>query len=105
MVTLEKCEDVSRMFSSKRNSVLVAVYRNIRVCQNVLTVLRSSVAATMPNTTVQPERKPAFARPSGTTTSATAPAAKRNTITDSSTASDRCKCSSLESPRVLYVKT
>ena len=52
---------------------------------------------TMPNTTVQPERKPAFARPSGTTTSATAPAAKRNTITDSSTASDRCMCSSLES--------
>ena len=52
----------------------------------------------MPNTTVQPERKPAFARPSGTTTSATAPAAKRNTTTDSSTASNnRCKCSSLES--------
>ena len=39
---------------------------------------------------VQPDRKPTFARPSGTTTSATAPAAKRNTITDSSTASDRC---------------
>ena len=47
------------------------------------------------------ERKPAFARPSGTTTSATAPAAKRNTITDSSTASDRCiMCSSLESSRL-----
>ena len=45
-------------------------------------------AATMPNTPVQPDRKPTFARPSGTTTSATAPAAKRNTITDSSTASD-----------------
>ncbi len=41
-------------------------------------------------TPVQPDRKPTFARPSGTTTSATAPAAKRNTITDSSTASDRC---------------
>ena len=41
-----------------------------------------------PNTPVLPDKKPAFARPSGTTTSATAPAAKRNTITDSSTASD-----------------
>ena len=46
------------------------------------------------------ERKPAFARPSGTTTSSTAPAAKRNAITDSSTASDRCMCSSLESSRL-----
>ena len=55
----------------------------------------------MPNTTVQPERKPAFARPSGTTTSATAPAAKRNTITDSSTASNRCMCSSSD-PRSLH---
>ena len=51
--------------------------------QQIITV---SYSTTMPNTTVQPERKPAFARPSGTTTSATAPAAKRNTITDSSTA-------------------
>ena len=55
---------------------------------------------TMPNTTVQPEKKPAFARQSGTTTSATAPAPKRNTITDSSTASDRCMCSSLEFSRL-----
>ena len=47
-----------------------------------------------------PERKPAFARPSETTTSATAPAAKRNTITDSSTASDRCMCPSSESSRL-----
>ena len=54
-----------------------------------------TVSITMPDRTVQPERKPAFARPSGTTTSATAPAAKRNTTTDSSTASDRCMCSIL----------
>jgi hypothetical protein len=40
---------------------------------------------------------------SGTTTSATAPAAKQNTITDSSTASDRCMmCSSLESSHVVW---
>ena len=31
---------------------------------------------------------------------ATAPAPKRNTITDSSTASDRCMCSSLEFSRL-----
>ena len=59
----------------------------------------------MLNTTVQPEKKPAFARPSGTTTSATAPAAKRNTITDSSTASNRCLCTSLESSRLLHYST
>jgi hypothetical protein len=53
------------------------------------------------NRTVQPERQPAFARPSGTTTSATAPAAKQNTSTDSSTASNRCKCSSSD-PRSLH---
>ena len=45
-------------------------------------------AATTPNSTGHPERKPAFEKPNGTTTSTMAPVASRIIITDSSIASD-----------------
>ena len=66
-----------------------------------------TVSITMPDRTVQPERKPAFARPSGTTTSATAPRgqAEYDTITITVRAlhlckCNRCKCSSSEPSRL-----
>ena len=49
-----------------------------------------SAAATTPNTTGRQEKKPASAKPSGTTISATALEVTRNTTTDSNTASKRC---------------
>ena len=49
-----------------------------------------SAAATTPNTTGRQEKKPASAKPSGTTISATALEVTRNTTTDSNIASKRC---------------
>jgi hypothetical protein len=81
-------------YSLKRNKVVYfTVVFSQRTHETTVRALGTLLGRSN-DTTVQPERKPAFARPSGATTSATAPAAKRNTITDSSTASERCKCSS-----------
>ena len=54
------------------------------------TLFGHSAAATTPNTTGRRGKKHASAKPSGTTTSATALEVTRNTTTDSNTASKRC---------------
>ena len=48
-----------------------------------------SAAAATPNTTGQPEKKPAFAKLNGTTTTAMALEVMHNTTTDSSTVSKK----------------
>ena len=82
--------DTKSSRSSSRHLKIGFLLARSRSTYVVSLIIYKVTAATTPNTTGRQEKKPASAKPSGTTISATALEVTRNTTTDSNTASKRC---------------